>query len=227
MSVHYIENFNDLHKKLSEYRSGRGWIFRGHEKQEWELKPKAGRAPYDVGNDLDILQAWKRRAIEYVNITASSDWDWLAIAQHHGLATRLLDWSYNPLVAVFFAIANNKNLNEGACVYAFRPNKQIDVTKNSPDDFTGVALLKPNGVAPRISRQGGLFTVHSNPKLPLDNKDSEHGVLEKLVLEGEDVRELMFEINHYGINYASIFPDLDGLSKHVNWHTENQGYWKT
>ncbi|MDA5564328.1 FRG domain-containing protein [Cobetia sp. MMG027] len=225
MVTHSVKGFNDLHSVLSQYRTSNKWVFRGHESELWELKPRAGRAPYNKSDDLVMFKAWKRRAIEYVNSSPTDDWDWLAIAQHHGLVTRLLDWSLNPLVAVFFAIANKPKSGDKACMYAYYPNRYIDAKAHSPSSFEGVALLKPNGVAPRISRQGGLFTMHGAPSVPLNESMGKNDKLEKIIFEPECIKDLIFEINHYGINYASIFPDLDGLSRHVNWHTENAKYW--
>jgi type I restriction enzyme M protein len=50
-----------------------------------------------------MLEKFKREAIPYLTIKPNDDWDWLALAQHHGLPTRLLDWTQNPLVAVGIA----------------------------------------------------------------------------------------------------------------------------
>lgn len=51
-----------------------------------------------------MLDDFKRQAIRFLNIIPKNDFEWMFIAQHHGIPTRLLDWSLNPLVALFFAL---------------------------------------------------------------------------------------------------------------------------
>ena len=98
-----INSFTEFHGVFGEYRKNNQWMFRGQANHSWEVKPKAGRHPYLEKDDLEYLEGWKRKASEYIKAKPQNDWEWMAIAQHHGLPTRLLDWSYNPLVAAFFA----------------------------------------------------------------------------------------------------------------------------
>lgn len=53
-----------------------------------------------------MLDAFKRRARPYIDQIPQNDFEWMFVAQHHGLPTRLLDWSTSPLVALYFAVAN-------------------------------------------------------------------------------------------------------------------------
>jgi len=66
---------------------------------------------------------------------------------------------------------------------------------------------------PRIVRQGGLFTVHGPPEKSLESVASERIVILKQIINAESYRtKLLAELARYGINRASLFPDLDGLS---------------
>jgi hypothetical protein len=111
-------NFAALHKILCRFRKDKRWIFRGHSDTNWKLLPKAGRPPFCFIEDKPVFESWKRRAIEHVRLLPNSDWDWLAIAQHHGLVTRLLDWTTNPLNAAYFAVRESRDVD--AVIYAAR-----------------------------------------------------------------------------------------------------------
>lgn len=102
-----INSFTEFHSVFGEYRKNNQWMFRGQANESWEVKPKAGRHPYLEKDDLEYLEGWKRKASEYIKAKPQNDWEWMAIAQHHGLPTRLLDWSYNPLVAAFLRVSLN------------------------------------------------------------------------------------------------------------------------
>ncbi|KZE66884.1 hypothetical protein AWM68_20040 [Fictibacillus phosphorivorans] len=217
-----IKKFEELHKELSRYRKTNVWLFRGHSNPSWDLLPKAGRNPYDKYDDSYAFKAWKRRAVEFLNVH-NDDWDLLSIAQHHGLATRLLDWTFNPLVAAFFAVQHYEKCD--AVIYAYLNQYSYKTEKANPFEQEGVSKIKPNGAAQRIVRQSGIFTIHNPPTLRLENSLNEGQKLEKIIIDQSYRQELRFELSHYGINELSLFPDLDGLSKQVNWFMENSDYW--
>jgi hypothetical protein len=97
----------DLYATLRNHWAGH-YLYRGEDAESYALKPKMGRLSEGVpagqpNAEQAMLREFKRRAAPHVDRAPNNDWEWLSIAQHFGLATRLLDWSENPLVAVWFA----------------------------------------------------------------------------------------------------------------------------
>src|ERR1017187_755068 len=101
MDTYRARSFKELHDILSCHRPHGGveWCYRGQASIEWPLLPAAGRPQYHTGRDLGRHNAWRDLAIAFDPNLPGNDWECLAVAQHHGLATRLLDWTWNPLVA--------------------------------------------------------------------------------------------------------------------------------
>ncbi|HWP54178.1 MAG TPA: FRG domain-containing protein [Pyrinomonadaceae bacterium] len=225
MKEHNVDSFAKLHRVFGGYRKDNRWLFRGHSDPTWRLTPKVGRKEFAGCDDENVFRAWKRRAAEFITLPFDDDWGWLAIAQHHGLATRLLDWTFNPLAAAFFAVSE-ANVAE-AIIFAFKSEFVVIPEKTKPFDVKGVLKFKPTGVAPRIIRQGGLFTIHEKPSRPLEEVIGKNDEIERIIINRSYRKELVFELSHYGINRATLFPDLDGLSAHVNWFTANRKYWST
>ena len=139
-------DFVDRHRQSN-------WIFRGvADADNHQLCPKVGRDPevYRETAERVIFANFKRRAPQFVNVRGMTEWDLLALAQHHGLPTRLLDWTTNPLVAAYFAVTSAPT-NVKARVYAARAPMMVDTGRISdPFDCDEVLAFVPSAVAPRI-----------------------------------------------------------------------------
>jgi hypothetical protein len=140
--------------------TGAGLWFRGHASSSWLLTPNVLRTLYPLtdgrlnpvhsravvrasGGEMTglnperMLDLFKQRSIPHLERLPANDFEWMFLAQHHGLPTRLLDWSTNALVALFFATsgAPSKDIDGAAACNAFLTDR------NSGADENGLAIF--------------------------------------------------------------------------------------
>jgi hypothetical protein len=226
-----VNDVMQLHAVLSGYRPHEkcGWWYRGQADSSWRLVPKAGRPELFLPGDrhLGRFHEWSQDAIAYLDEPPKNQWELLAIAQHHGLATCLLDWSSNPLVGLFFACCDLPE--KDAAFFIYQPPSFIGTEEEKL--LVGVAKgvgLIPRAVSTRILNQRGVFTVHMPPdyevsNIPLGHEYGElagHPGLVKVLIPAALKPEVLRMLDAYGINRVSLFPDLDGLSGYNNWKTQ-------
>lgn len=215
MNVEYIKHLKDILDLLDKWK-GKSTIFRGVTSQEYQLVPSVGRCPIRPEDDLNYIEKrlfsfFKDKALPHLQFIPRDDWEWLAVAQHYGLPTRLLDWTSNPFVAAYFAVEKENNTDSAIYVYIDAPI--VDKTKtHDPFSIKNVVRYHPPNISERIIVQSGLFTIHPVPIEPFDN-DS----LIKIVIPSDKRREIKQLLYKLGISRGTLFPGLDGLTTDIKW----------
>ncbi|HEV7925120.1 MAG TPA: FRG domain-containing protein [Verrucomicrobiae bacterium] len=209
-----IKSFAGLHDAVQKHAK-MSTIYRGVKSTSYKLTPKLARCGITSGNtpkaERTLIRRFKEQAVPYLTFTPESDWDWLALAQHHGLPTRLLDWSRNPLVAAYFAVEDESD--EDGLIYAYYDKTFIDTSKHKdPFKRNRPGKFVPRHITSRITAQAGLFTIHPCPLEPFVS-----GFIEQIIVDRKFKRNLKRILADYGIRRASLFPGLDGLAQHLLW----------
>lgn len=220
-----IRSVTDLLAATGDHRvatpaGGSPWLYRGQCADGHPLIASAGRlsAPVASGHDLRMFRDWRLRAPFYERTIPDNDWEALAVAAHHGLATRLLDWSINPLVALFFAVLDSDDggpMRDGV-FYAFAVRRVIDAQRARLGQVDEVAVFFPAGHTHRVIRQRGAFTYHPDPRQPLEQAAARDQLFRWRV-PADAKQALRVELDALGINVEMLFPDLEGFSRHLNW----------
>jgi hypothetical protein len=223
---HDLSDLASIHLFLRAFRPHKGYgsIYRGHASKDWPLIPKAGRAEFFLSNNRCIgrFNDWCKQAIAYMPNLPDNQWERMAIAQHYGLATCLLDWTTNPLVALYFACSELPHSD--AAFYCHTPSNYIDpdVAKIGEFNLQGVAFVAKSFTT-RILNQRGMFTAHlpANQPIVVAQDPSIPTILNLRVglIPAKLKPEIVDMLDDYGINKVTLFPDLDGLSGKLNWET--------
>lgn len=196
----YVENWKDLQEelfrdmwdeKLQRHRSP--YVYRGMSSSDYKLETSLLR----LGGPFEVLEGHLLRNLKkYAHINAApgnSIWNWLAVAQHHGLPTRLLDWTYSPYVALHFATIRLDSYNEDGIIWGinyvesnqFLPEKLKGIIQTEGSNIFTVEMLdmackslkeledlreedyllflEPPSLDQRIVNQHALFSLLSNP----------------------------------------------------------------
>lgn len=230
-----------------------GWAFRGQADASWPLLSALPRrllqhnVPRDQWHQREerAIRIFRRKAHVYLPDKSMLDDDLrcLAMMQHHGAPTRLLDFTKSPFVAAFFALEKSRGpaavyaLNTPG-IWAARPDFDPSLTRDAidprvPGNFERYFAInklpvvwfgEPKEMDRRLVAQSGLLVVPGVLDKPLDMLLDQylHGqALVERVLIGPEVRaQAMHELYRMNITQATLFPDLEGLARSIAYELE-------
>jgi hypothetical protein len=223
------------------------WAFRGERDERWPLYTSISRYLQNFGvspsawpeQERRILRIFKRKSHVFLDQPPETDDDfhWLALMQHHGAPTRLLDFTWSPYVAAFFAMERAV----GDCVvWAMNPAridsarapKRTRMDPRVPGNFQRYFLNgrhrfiwmgEPQTMNRRLIAQSGTFVVPGVLDVPIEQilqGPDQQNAMAKFVI-AHAVREVaMRELYRMNITFATLFPDLDGLARSLGYELE-------
>jgi hypothetical protein len=181
--------------------------------REYQKRDAEGREQLEAG----MLERFRKIAVQFEPSIPENRWDLLSIAQHHGLPTRLLDWTTNPLVATYFA--SEADLELDGALYAFEI-KRFNTAPVDPFSIEAGLVLELSYSSRRLAAQAGVFTVHANPCEELKLGQTQNGI-GAVIVKSEAKRGVLALLNRLGVNRSRLFPDLPGICAHLRWEVEN------
>ena len=228
---------------LSELRKRRAlkqpiW-YRGQADANWDLTPTIARLPSGILAEPPLITRFKQNALALISERPSNEWEWLFVMRHHGVPTRLMDWSESPLVGLYFAVHGHPKTD--GIVWHLLPiqlNMAAGIRPPHPAEIPGFgdasvldtylpsslakektsSLLPAAAIAPRNTRrmqaQHGVFTITHREQHSLDDV-GDGGHVWRVVVPRAAKERIKGELAALNVNQLSLFPELDHVAAHA------------
>ena len=223
-TVHSVSEFvTQLETRiLDRYRIT---LFRGQNTDK-ALIPKIARHYFKKSRKIDekrMLEDFSTNSIAHLDYEPKNILEKLTIAQHHGIPTRLLDWTENALTALYFATYSETSEDDTAVVWVLSLERDSELllrdSNVNPFAIDEIKVFKPANIIQRISSQHGWFSIHPYKGQGfferIENIEDESVRISKVIIPRENINEINKTLDSCGINEYTIFRDLDSLGKYV------------
>jgi hypothetical protein len=238
--LHELLFADSWHEGLARHRSD--FVFRGEASREAQLTTSLQRLGGDFQDVEPHLLRNFRKYARPEDAPGDSLWHWLALAKHHGLSTRLLDWTYSPYVALHFATAHQLDFEQDGAIWMVdfvktnrllpkKLGKAVEeegmnalsaelLQEHAPSlaefDRLGddfVVFFEPPALDQRIVNQYALFSLMPSPHARMDEWLEERPELaRRIVLPAGLKWEVRDKLDQANITERVLFPGLDGLA---------------
>jgi hypothetical protein len=228
----YLNAFDKIVDGWTDERRGtiRPWC-RGVKNAELGLLPTEYHGP-KINAD-EMRAEFQLRALPLVQQIPSNEWEWYFLMRHHGLPTRLLDWTTGSLLALYFAVRDDPGTRDAA-VWVLDPWALNKATVGKadlllagdrlaqpylPKPYSKAKLpADPAAIVPchnsaRITVQRGAFTIHGSRGAGIENIFGER--LVKLIIPRLQAAAIKRALRMAGIGEFTVFPELDGLCREI------------
>lgn len=220
-------------------------VYRGMSDARWGLMPSLNRVcKHDLSLERQMLRSFRKYG--YADLQqVSSFWQVLAMAQQYGLPTRLLDWTYSPLVAAHFATEDQDAFDRDGviwCVHTDRMNRQLppplsaaldrerghiftmEMMDSIGEGFDALEAIsskpfalffEPASAVNRIANQYALFSVCSDLRIPLNELPGTEDCFRRIIIPAQVKLEIRDKLDYINISERMIYPGLDGICKWI------------
>lgn len=225
----------------ADHEPGKITWFRGQRDANWNLEPSIKR---HGGTEAEraLFKRFKQNALSHVVYRPSTEWEWLFVMQHHGLPTRLLDWTESALIGLYFALdgENDANPDAAAALWAMDPIGLNQASRWSGlhqadipgfDDDEDLEQYLPSKVArgnialepiaaiaarnnSRIQVQQGVFTIHHKTLEPL-NAANRLDHIWRYIIPKDLISDLRKNLEMLNLTKLSLFPELANVASHA------------
>ncbi|MBY5920948.1 FRG domain-containing protein [Ferrimonas balearica] len=225
-TVHSVAEFLEWASETK--RNTKHVLYRG-QRLPWPMLPslcRIGASSTLLEREKALLTGFKCEAERCLHIVPKNDWDWLVVAQHHGLPTRLLDWTSDPKIALWFALEKvRETQGSEPVVWQLCPDAQDfveDQGKERPFRGTRTKLFETTFNIPRVRAQQGYFSLSKhddkwkNGFVALEQNRHLRNALQGVRVAPTKVEVMLSQLESEGLVQDLIYPpSLDAIAQIV------------